>query len=43
MVFDFTIVSKDNEYAVIALSGNLIEKGQALSLLEKDDELAKEG
>jgi anti-sigma B factor antagonist len=42
MVFDFTI-SNHNNYAVIGLSGNLIEKGQAISLLEKVDDLAKEG
>src|SRR5688572_150833 len=42
MVFDFT-VSNHNSYAVIGLSGNLIEKGQAISLLEKVDELAKDG
>jgi anti-anti-sigma factor len=41
MVFDFTI-SNHGTYSVISLSGNLIEKGQALSLLEKVDELAKE-
>jgi anti-sigma B factor antagonist len=42
MIFDFSI-SKNGAYAVIALSGNLIEKGQAISLLEQADELAKEG
>jgi anti-sigma B factor antagonist len=42
MVFDFTI-SNHNTHAIIALSGNLIEKGQAISLLEKVDELGKEG
>lgn len=41
MVFDFTVTNESN-YAVIALSGNLIEKGQAISLLEKVDELVKE-
>ncbi len=41
MVFDFTI-SNQGTYSVISLSGNLIEKGQALSLLEKVDELAKD-
>jgi anti-anti-sigma factor len=41
MVFDFTI-SKQGNYAVIGLSGNLIEKSQALGLLEKADELANE-
>jgi len=42
MVFDFTI-SNHNNYAIISLSGNLIEKGQAISLLEKVDELSKDG
>ena len=42
MVFDFTI-SNHNNYAIISLSGNLIEKGQAISLLEKVDELSKSG
>ena len=41
MVFDFT-VSKHNNYAVISLSGNLIEKSQAISLLEKVEELASQ-
>lgn len=41
MVFDFTVSNYGN-YAIIGLSGNLIEKSQALSLLEKADELAKE-
>jgi anti-sigma B factor antagonist len=41
MIFDFSI-SKNGGYAVISLSGNLIEKGQAISLLEQVDELAKE-
>lgn len=41
MVFDFTI-SKQGQHAVISLEGNLIEKGQALQLLEKADELTKE-
>ena len=39
MVFDFTLANH-GKYAVIALSGNLIEKSQATSLLEKADELA---
>lgn len=39
MVFDFT-VSNHGNYAVISLSGNLIEKGQAISLLEKVEELS---
>jgi anti-sigma B factor antagonist len=41
MVFDFT-VSKHDNYAVIALSGNLIEKGQAIALLEKVEALTTE-
>jgi anti-sigma B factor antagonist len=41
MVFDFT-VSNHGNYAVINLSGNLIEKGQAISLLEKAEEMSKE-
>lgn len=41
MVFDYT-VTKQNNHAVLALRGNLIEKGQAISLLESADELAKE-
>lgn len=41
MVFDFTISNHTN-YAVISLSGNLIEKGQAISLLEKVEEIAKQ-
>jgi anti-sigma B factor antagonist len=41
MVFDFT-VSKKGNYAVIGLSGNLIEKGQAISLLDKAEELSNE-
>lgn len=41
MVFDFTI-SNQGSFAVIALSGNLIEKSQALTLLEQADELAKQ-
>lgn len=41
MVFDFTI-SKQANYAVISLEGNLIEKGQAILLLEKTEELTKE-
>jgi anti-sigma B factor antagonist len=38
MVFDFTVTNHNN-YAIIGLSGNLIEKGQALSLLDKAEEL----
>jgi anti-sigma B factor antagonist len=41
MVFDYS-VSVNNGYAVMQLSGNLIEKGQAISLLEKAEELAKD-
>lgn len=41
MVFDFTI-SKEGNHAVISLEGNLIEKGQALQLLEKAEELTQE-
>ncbi|WP_317897596.1 STAS domain-containing protein [Aurantibacillus circumpalustris] len=42
MVFDFTI-SKQGNYAIISMNGNLIEKGQAIALLEKAEELTKEG
>jgi anti-sigma B factor antagonist len=42
MIFDFTI-SKQANHAVITLEGNLIEKSQALQLLEKSDDLIKEG
>jgi len=42
MVFDFTVDQQGN-YAVIGLSGNLIEKGQALSLVDKAEELSKNG
>jgi len=41
MVFDYTI-SKNGHYAVIGLSGNLIEKSQATALLQKVEELAAE-
>jgi len=41
MVFDFTI-SKQGNYAVISLSGNLIEKSQAQELLVQADALAGE-
>jgi anti-sigma B factor antagonist len=41
MVFDFNI-SNEGNYAVISMSGNLIEKGQAISLLEKSEELANQ-
>ena len=40
MVFDFTI-SQHANYAILSLEGNLIEKGQALQLLEKAEELSK--
>lgn len=38
MNFDFTITKHEN-YAIIQLSGELIEKSQAVSLLEKTEEL----
>lgn len=41
MVFDFTI-SKQNNYAVISLEGNLIEKGQAYQLIEQAAALTNE-
>lgn len=41
MVFDFNI-SNEGSYAVISMSGNLIEKGQAITLLEKAEELANQ-
>jgi anti-sigma B factor antagonist len=41
MVFDFTVTARGN-YALISLSGNLIEKGQAISLLEKAEELVQQ-
>jgi anti-anti-sigma factor len=41
MIFDFTI-SKQHNYTIISLKGNLIEKGQALQLLEKAEELVNE-
>lgn len=40
MVFEYSI-NKENNYAVILLSGELIEKGQASGLLEKAEELVK--
>jgi anti-sigma B factor antagonist len=40
MVFDFTVTIQDN-HVVFGLSGNLIEKGQAITLLEKAEEFAK--
>ncbi|MBK9283686.1 MAG: STAS domain-containing protein [Sphingobacteriaceae bacterium] len=42
MTFEHTIKKEEN-HALIKLSGNLIEKGQAQSLLETCDELVKEG
>ncbi len=41
MNFDFTI-TKHETYAIISLSGELIEKSQAAQLLEKTEELVKE-
>ena len=41
MVFEFKI-SKQANYAVIHLSGELIEKGQAFGLLENAETLTKE-
>jgi anti-sigma B factor antagonist len=41
MVFEYNI-SKQTDYAVIHLSGELIEKGQAFALLESSETLAKE-
>ena len=41
MNFDFNI-TKHETYAIISLSGELIEKSQATALLEKTDELVKE-
>jgi anti-sigma B factor antagonist len=41
MVFDFTVNNQGN-YALISLSGNLIEKSQAIGLLEMADELANQ-
>jgi anti-sigma B factor antagonist len=40
MVFEFTVHEHGN-YAIISLSGNLIEKSQAQSLLEKAEELVR--
>lgn len=42
MVFDFTI-TKQNNYAVISLEGNLIEKGQAHQLIEQAGALSADG
>jgi len=41
MVFEYNI-NKEKNYAVIHLSGELIEKGQAFSLLENTEVLVKE-
>lgn len=41
MVFDFTVSAQGN-HALIGLSGNLIEKGQAIALLEKAEELVQQ-
>lgn len=42
MVFDFTINQQGNT-AIIALSGNLVDKSQANELIEKASELASSG
>ena len=42
MNFDFTI-TKYETHAIISLSGELIEKSQAIQLLEKTEGLVKEG
>ena len=41
MVFEYSVANNGN-YAVISLSGNLIEKSQAIALLEEADTLAKQ-
>jgi anti-sigma B factor antagonist len=41
MVFEFNI-NRQNNYAVIHLSGELIEKGQAFALLENTEGLVKD-
>ncbi|MCC6371372.1 MAG: STAS domain-containing protein [Bacteroidia bacterium] len=41
MIFEYTI-SNQGTHAVMALSGNLIEKSQAQALLDKADELTRE-
>jgi anti-sigma B factor antagonist len=41
MVFEYSVANNGN-YAVISLSGNLIEKSQATALLEEADVLAKQ-
>ena len=42
MVFEFTVNQQDNK-AIIALSGNLVDKSQANELIEKAGELAGSG
>ncbi len=42
MVFDFTIEQKES-HAIMRLSGNLIEKGQAQNLLQQADALTQQG
>ncbi len=42
MVFDFTIDQQNNK-AIIALSGNLVDKSQANELIEKAEALAASG
>ncbi|HQQ95377.1 MAG TPA: STAS domain-containing protein [Bacteroidia bacterium] len=42
MVFDFTLTEMGNK-AVFGLGGNLVDKSQALGLVEKAEELAKKG
>lgn len=41
MVFEYSVANNGN-YAVISLSGNLIEKSQAIALLEEADTLSKQ-
>ncbi len=41
MVFEYSVANNGN-YAVITLSGNLIEKSQAAGLLEEAEALAKQ-
>lgn len=42
MVFDYT-VSQQGAIAILGLGGNLVEKSQAVGLLEKAEELAASG
>ena len=42
MIFEFTI-NQHGDYAIIHLSGNLIDKGQAVTLLEQCDALKASG